>query len=114
MIKLKEDLCEQQTKAAEEEQKLLNSHIEKLQGIIKQKTELNGSLDSHNQSLHQEASKVRHQLSEMEAQITSERNEFHLEIQHLRRELMEKQNSLETGLSEARREHDREKKALER
>ena len=27
---------------------------------------------------------------------------------------MEKQNSLETGLSEARSEHDREKKALER
>ena len=56
---MKERMTSQQVDSSKDQQRLLNEHIAKLQSIIESKTEMNSTLDSQNQTLHQELSKHR-------------------------------------------------------
>ena len=50
--------------STDEQLRLLNDHIAKLQDVIQSKTEMNSNLDVQNQQLHEELSKQRKLVAE--------------------------------------------------
>ena len=111
---LKLKMSSQQLLSSEEQQKLLNEHIAKLQGIIQSKTEMCQGLDIQNNALLQEVQLARQAATEAQTELQALQGHSKDEMQNMRLQLASAKQEHQNGLSEAQRDHEREKRQLER